>query len=207
MREMNKIIYGDNLPILEELPSSSVQLIYIDPPFNTGKVQRRQSIKTIRSKDGDRLGFQNCRYKTIRQGQTEFVDVFDDYMEFLQPRLEHAHRILDSSGSLYLHVDCREVHYCRLLLDAIFGRDSFVNEIIWAYDYGGRSKKRWAPKHDNVLFYAKDRSNYVFNYDEIDRIPYMAPGLVGEEKAKRGKAPTDTWWQSIVGTNAKERTG
>ena len=197
----------ENLEFLRALPSASVDLIYIDPPFNTGKVQQRTQIKTVRSEDGDRVGFQGRRYESIVVGTKRFSDLFDDYLAFLEPRLEEAHRVLAPDGSMYFHVDYREVHYCKILLDSIFGRGAFLNEIIWAYDYGGRPKNRWPPKHDNILLYARDPENYVFNYDEIERIPYMAPGLVGPEKAARGKLPTDTWWHTIVPTNGSEKTG
>ena len=203
----NRIYFGDNLPILRAMPSASVDLIYIDPPFNTGKVQGRTQIKTTRSDEGDRTGFGGRRYETIKVGTRSYADLFDDYLAFLEPRLAEAHRVLAPHGSLYFHIDYREVHYCKVLLDTIFGRDCFLNEIIWAYDYGGRPKNRWPPKHDNILLYVKDPANYVFNYDEIERIPYMAPGLVGPEKAARGKLPTDTWWHTIVPTNGKEKTG
>ena len=203
----NKIIFGDNLKILCSLDSESVDLIYIDPPFNTGKKQARQQIKVEKDQEGDRVGFGGNRYMTTKLGERAYQDNFDDYLGFLAPRLQEAYRVLRPSGSLYFHIDYREVHYCKLLLDEIFGRESFINEIIWAYDFGGRSKKKWPAKHDNILFYAKDPNNYTFNHDAVDRIPYMAPGLVGETKAKRGKFPTDTWWHTIVGTNSKEKTG
>ncbi len=201
------VYLADNLEFLRELQSGSVDLIYIDPPFNTGKVQQRTQIRTLRSQNGDRVGFQGRRYATITLGTKSFSDLFDDYLAFIEPRLLEAHRVLAAHGSLYFHVDYREVHYCKVLLDAIFGRDSFLNEIIWAYDYGGRPRNKWPPKHDNILLYVKDPANYVFNYDEIERIPYMAPGLVGPEKAARGKLPTDTWWHTIVPTNGAEKTG
>jgi site-specific DNA-methyltransferase (adenine-specific) len=203
----NTIYFGDNLPILQEMKSESVDLIYIDPPFNTGKRQSRTQIKTQRSTTGDRTGFSGNRYQTIRLGSREYLDIFDDYLAFLEPRLVEAYRILSAHGTLYFHIDFREVHYCKLLLDQIFGRQCFLNEIIWAYDYGGRTKKRWPPKHDNILVYVKNPEHYTFNVAEIDRIPYMAPGLVGPEKAARGKLPTDTWWHTIVATNGKEKTG
>ncbi|RCK78528.1 MAG: Type III restriction-modification system methylation subunit [Candidatus Ozemobacter sibiricus] len=202
-----RIYLSDNLEVLRALPSASVDLIYIDPPFNTGKVQQRTQLKTVRSADGDRVGFQGHRYESIVVGTKRFIDSFDDYLAFLEPRLIEAHRVLAPHGSFYFHVDYREVHYCKVLLDSIFGRASFLNEIIWAYDYGGRPKNRWPPKHDNILLYAKDPAHYVFNVDEIERIPYMAPGLVGPEKAARGKLPTDTWWHTIVPTNGSEKTG
>lgn len=203
----NLVYFGDNLPILREMLPESVTLIYIDPPFNTGKVQTRLRLKTVRAEDGDRTGYKGQRYKTIRLGKMEFSDVFDDYLAFLEPRLVEARRILTPNGSLYFHIDYREVHYCKVLLDSIFGRECFLNEIIWAYDYGARTKKKWPPKHDNILLYVKDPNNYIFNADAVERIPYMAPGLVGEEKAARGKLPTDVWWHTIVSPTGKEKTG
>ena len=202
------VVYADNLEYLRAMPSGIVDLIYIDPPFNTGKTQSRESIRTVRDEEsGDRVGFQGQRYRTERIGSSVFDDQFEDYLAFLEPRLREAHRVLKPSGSFFLHVDYREVHYCKVLLDEIFGRDSFINEIVWAYDYGARSKSRWSAKHDNILWYAKDPSNFTFNYEEMDRIPYMAPGLVGKEKAARGKTPTDVWWHTIVPTSGKEKTG
>lgn len=204
---MNQVIFGDNLEVLETLTSASVSLIYIDPPFNTGKIQSRKMLKTIRDDDGDRIGYKGNRYKTILLGEEGYNDKFDDYLSFLEPRLRQAHRLLAPDGSLYFHIDYREVHYCKILLDRIFGRDSFLNEIIWAYDYVARTKKKWPAKHDNILWYAKNPINYIFNYDEIERIPYMATGLVGPEKAALGKTPTDTWWHTIVSPNGREKTG
>lgn len=202
-----KVIHGDNLAVLKQIPSESVDLIYIDPPFNTGKKQSRTQLKTKRSDDGDRVGFQGKRYTSQVVGMKAFDDQFDDYMAFLEPRLLEAKRVLAPSGTMYFHVDYREVHYCKVLIDGIFGRENFLNEIIWAYDYGGRSKKKWPAKHDNILVYVNDIKSYVFNNEAVDRIPYMAPGLVGKEKAARGKLPTDTWWHTIVPTNGKEKTG
>ena len=204
---MNHIYFGDNLPILKEMPASSVDLIYIDPPFNTGRPQSQTRIRAVRSATGDRVGFQGHRYETVRIGTKSFTDLFDDYLAFLEPRLVEAHRVLVPHGSIYFHIDYREAHYCKVLLDTIFGRDCFLNEVIWAYDYGARTTRKWPPKHDNILVYVKDADGYVFNADAIERIPYMAPGLVGPEKAARGKLPTDTWWHTIVPTNGKERTG
>jgi site-specific DNA-methyltransferase (adenine-specific) len=203
----NRIYFGENLSVLSQIEDASVDLIYIDPPFNTGKVQGRTQIKTVRSDDGDRTGFQGIRYQTTKIGTKSYVDLFDDYLGFLEPRLLEAHRVLAPHGSLYFHIDYREVHYCKILLDTIFGRECFLNEIIWAYDYGARTTKKWPPKHDNILVYVKDPEKYIFNVDEIERIPYMAPGLVGPEKSARGKLPTDTWWHTIVPTNGKEKTG
>ncbi len=206
----NRIYFGDNLPILRTMPAESVDLIYVDPPFNTGKVQQRTRLKTVRDPEGDRTGFQGLRYRTQKGETPAFADVFpsmEEYLAFLEPRLREGHRVLKPHGSFYLHLDYRAVHYCRVLMDGIFGRERFLNEIIWAYDYGGKSKRRWPAKHDNILLYVKDPKHYTFNVDAVDRIPYMAPGLVGPEKAARGKLPTDVWWHTIVPPGGKESTG
>ncbi len=205
---MGKIVFGDNLPFLRSLPDGCVELIYVDPPFNTGKRQERNRIKTVRDDGGgDRSGYGGHRYRTVHLGGSGYADSFDDYLGFLAPRFEEAHRVLAPSGSFFLHIDYREVHYCKVLLDQIFGRDSFMNEIVWAYDYGARSKKKWSAKHDSILWYARDPSDYTFCFEEMDRIPYMAPGLVGKEKAARGKTPTDVWWHTIVSPNGREKNG
>ncbi len=189
------------------MPDESVQLIYVDPPFNTGRTQQRGQATTKRSDSGNRVGFKGQRYETIRQTVLSYDDEFADYWSFLEPRLEQAWRVLDNSGTLYVHLDYREAHYAKVLLDALFGRDCFLNEIIWAYDYGGKSKSRWPAKHDTILVYVKDPQNYFFNSDEVDREPYMAPGLVTPEKVALGKLPTDVWWHTIVSPTGKEKTG
>jgi len=205
---VNYIYFGDNLEALRRLPDGSADLIYIDPPFNTGAQRSHTRIRTVRSANGDRTGFQGTRYATEKLGTQSYADDFGGgYLDFLRPRLEEAHRVLSPRGSFYFHIDYREAHYCKVLLDEVFGRECFLNEIIWAYDYGARTKSKWPPKHDNIFLYVKDPSDYVFNFDAMDRIPYMAPGLVGPEKAARGKTPTDVWWQTIVPTNSAERTG
>ncbi|NQW21776.1 MAG: site-specific DNA-methyltransferase [Chloroflexi bacterium] len=203
----SSITLTNNLSFLRNIEDKSVNLIYIDPPFNTGMKQSMTSLKTVRDENGDRTGFGGNRYRTERGDSRSYLDSFDDYMGFLAPRIEEAKRVLAADGSLFLHVDQRESHYCKVLLDQVLGRDSFMNEIIWSYDYGGRSKRKWPAKHDTIFWYAIDPENYTFNADAIDRIPYMAPSLVGKEKAARGKVPTDVWWQTIVPTNGKERTG
>ncbi len=204
---MIDVHFGDNLEVLSGFPDASFDMIYIDPPFNTGKTQARTQIRTVRDEAGDRTGFKGQRYQTVRIGSKAFADTFTDFMAFLEPRIEQAHRLLKPGGSFFFHIDFREVHYSKVLIDSIFGRDSFMNELIWAYDYGARATRRWSPKHDNILWYAKDPENYTFRFEDIDRIPYMAPGLVGPEKAERGKTPTDTWWHTIVSPNGKEKTG
>ena len=205
------LYYGDNLSILQEyISDESTNLIYIDPPFNTGKRQQRTEIHVEPDAQGDRVGFKGITYRTHKGKTTHYTDKFessDAYLQFLRPRFEEAYRVLHPHGSFFLHIDYREVHYCKVMLDEIFGRESFMNEIIWAYDYGGRSKSRWSAKHDNILWYAKTPKHYTFNFDEMDRIPYMAPGLVSKEKAARGKTPTDVWWHTIVSTNGSEKTG
>ena len=202
-----RIITADNMDWLRAQDSGTVDLFYIDPPFNTGTRQRRTRMKTVRDRDGDRTGFGGRRYRTEKLASGSYADAFDDFLGWLEPRLTEAHRILRGHGSIFFHIDYREVHYCKVLLDEIFGRASFMNEIIWAYDYGARSKKRWSPKHDSILWYAKDPANCTFHFEEMDRIPYMAPGLVSKEKVARGKTPTDVWWHTIVSPGGKEKTG
>ena len=204
---MLTIHHGDNLAVLAQYPDASFALIYIDPPFNTGRAQVRTSWKATRVAKGGRVAFNGARYTQVRVGSRSFADTFDDYLAFLEPRLVEARRLLTPTGSLFVHLDYREVHYAKVLLDQIFGRASFVNEIIWAYDYGARTAKRWSPKHDNLLWYARNPKHYTFNQDAADRVPYMAPGLVGAEKAARGKVPTDTWWHTIVSPTGREKTG
>jgi site-specific DNA-methyltransferase (adenine-specific) len=208
---MNRIVHGDNLAVLQGIATASIELIYVDPPFNTGRRQSRTQMKTIRDEAGDRTGFGGRRYRTEvlpqQNGGSGYGDRFNDFLGFLRPRLIEAHRVLAATGSLFFHIDYREVHYCKVMLDEIFGRECFQNEIIWAYDYGARATKRWPAKHDNILWYTKNPAQYTFNLNESDRIPYMAPGLVGAEKAARGKTPTDVWWHTIVSPTGKEKTG
>jgi site-specific DNA-methyltransferase (adenine-specific) len=204
---VSEVFYGDNLDVLRKIQTSSINLIYIDPPFNTGVVQSRSHIATVQSSNGVRTGFQGKRYETLRLGNMDFDDRFDDYLGFLESRLREAYRVLTPNGALYFHIDYREVHYCKILLDAIFGRECFINEIIWAYDYGAKPKNRWPAKHNNILFYVKDPESYIFNAGAIEWEPYMAPGLETPEKAALGKLPTDVWWYTIVPTNGCERTG
>lgn len=201
------MIQGDCSDVLAKLPDESFQLIYIDPPFNTGKSQERRTLKTQRDDQGDRVGFQGRSYRTTELSRFAYLDSYDDYLSFIGPKLEEARRLLRADGTLFLHLDQRESHYCKVLLDEIFGRASFLNEVIWAYDYGGRGKDRWPRKHDTILVFVKEPGSHFFNQDQIQRIPYMAPGLVTEAKRERGKLPTDVWWHTIVPTNGKEKTG
>ncbi len=203
----NLVIEGDNLAILHTLPDASVTLVYIDPPFNTGREQQRHVTSSVRVTEGGSTGFKGKSYERIRGELRRYDDTFDDYWTFLEPRLLEAWRLLADDGTLYLHLDYREAHYAKVLLDAIFGRDCFLNELIWAYDYGAKSKSKWPTKHDTILVYAKNPKAYYFNSDAVDREPYMAPGLVTPEKVERGKLPTDVWWHTIVSPTGKEKTG
>jgi site-specific DNA-methyltransferase (adenine-specific) len=198
---------GDNLTWLGTILAETVDLIYIDPPFNTGREQQRSKETTKRNDQGDRVGFKGKRYETIKSTVLSYDDQFANYWEFLEPRLEQAFRLLKETGTLYLHLDYREAHYAKVLLDALFGPESFLNEIIWAYDYGGKSKSRWPAKHDTILVYVKDPKKYYFDSSAVDREPYMAPGLVTAEKVALGKLPTDVWWHTIVSPTGKEKTG
>jgi site-specific DNA-methyltransferase (adenine-specific) len=201
------VLLGDNLELLPAFADESFQLVYADPPFNTGRERRRRTLETVRSADGDRTGFQGRRYRDRVLSESAFADAFDDYHAFLAPRLREIHRVLARTGTLYLHIDYREAHYVKILLDGIFGRACFLNEIIWAYDYGGRPTRRWPPKHDTILVYVKDPKRYHFDAASVEREPYMAPGLVTAEKAARGKLPTDVWWHTIVSPTGREKTG
>ncbi len=205
--EADRVYIGDNLEVLQKLPSDHFQMVYVDPPFNTGKVQKRISIKTVRDGAGDRTGFKGARYSSEVQSAHQYLDIHEDYLGFLEARLVEARRVLHPTGTMYLHLDYREVHYAKVLMDEIFGRDNFLNEIIWAYDYGARSTKKWPAKHDNILVYVRDVDRYLFDESEVDREPYMAPGLVTPEKAARGKLPTDVWWHTIVSPTGREKTG
>jgi site-specific DNA-methyltransferase (adenine-specific) len=204
--DADTIVHGDNLEVARSLPDGAFRLIYLDPPFNTGKTQRRQRVTVTRAEEG-RVGFGGRSYTTERGEVSRYADTFDDYWAFLEPRLVEARRLLDDTGTLYLHLDYREAHYAKVALDRLFGRECFLNEIIWAYDYGGKSTRRWPSKHDTILVYVKDPERYYFDSAAVDREPYMAPGLVTPEKAERGKLPTDVWWHTIVPTNGRERTG
>ena len=206
-RDGDWVVLADNGDVLPSLPDASFQMIYIDPPFNTGRTQTRRTLATARDDAGDRVGFKGHTYATTVTASRAYGDAFDDYLAFLEPKLHEARRLLAPSGTFYLHLDYREVHYAKVMLDGIFGRDCFLNEIIWAYDYGARATRKWPAKHDTILVYVKDASEYWFDASAVDREPYMAPGLVTAEKAARGKLPTDVWWHTIVSPTGKEKTG
>jgi DNA modification methylase len=213
------IIQGDNLSVMSDLPEGAFTVVYLDPPFNTGRARER-AVETARAPGEDEgamsgvaetgvinRGFHGREYERVRGLLRAYDDRFDDYWAFLEPRLYEAWRLLSPEGTLYLHLDYREAHYAKVALDALFGRDCFLNEIIWAYDYGAKTRRRWPTKHDTILVYVKDPARYVFDADAADREPYMAPGLVTPEKAARGKLPTDVWWHTIVPTSGREKTG
>jgi site-specific DNA-methyltransferase (adenine-specific) len=201
------LVHGDNLAVLPRLPDDAFDVVYIDPPFNTGRVQRRRTLQVVADVNGDRTGFAGRRYRTHELGSLAYADAFDDYVAFLAPRLAHARRVLAPHGTLYVHLDPRESHYVKVHLDALFGRACFLNELVWAYDYGAKTRRRWPPKHDTILVYVKDAAAYHFDDADVERVPYLAPGLVGPEKAAKGKRLTDTWFHTIVPTTGAEKTG
>jgi len=206
-RVEGEIVLGENLDVMPTFADGAFRLIYLDPPFNTGRARTARRLRTVAASDGDRTGFGGRRYRSQLLEGSSYRDRFDDYLGFLEPRLREARRLLDSEGTLYLHLDYREAHYVKLLCDEIFGRDCFLNEIVWAYDYGAKPRRRWPAKHDTILVYVRDPAGYWFDSDAVEREPYMAPGLVTPEKAARGKLPTDVWWHTIVPTSGRERTG
>ena len=201
------VLLGDNLELLPELDDESFQLVYADPPFNTGRAQRRRTLATAADENGDRVGFGGRRYATTLLAESSYTDSFEDYLGFLEPRLRELRRVLARSGTLYLHLDYREAHYAKVFLDELFGRECFLNEIVWAYDYGARPRRRWPAKHDTILVYVRDPAHYWFDAEAVEREPYMAPGLVTAERAARGKLPTDVWWHTIVSPTGREKTG
>jgi site-specific DNA-methyltransferase (adenine-specific) len=202
------LVQGDNLAVLPALPSGAFDMVYIDPPFNTGRAQASATLRAVADPDGSRTGFAGRRYRTERVGPSmSYADSFDDLPAYLEPRLVEAKRLLAAHGTLYVHLDPRESHYVKVLLDQLFGRACFLNELIWAYDYGAKARSRWPAKHDVILVYVKDPDAYWFDDAEVDREPYMSPGLVTAEQRERGKRPTDVWWHTIVPTNGSERTG
>jgi site-specific DNA-methyltransferase (adenine-specific) len=201
------VVLADNAAALRALPDGAFACIYVDPPFNTGKIQRRRTMRATKVESGGMVGFNGARHTREVVAESGYADIHDDYLGFLIPRLAEARRLLAEDGTLYVHLDPRESHHVKVALDEVYGRDAFVGEIVWAYDFGGRPRDRFAPKHDTILVYAKDPDARFFSFDEVDRIPYMAPGLVGPEKAARGKLPTDVWWHTIVPTNSREKTG
>jgi site-specific DNA-methyltransferase (adenine-specific) len=203
----NLVLLGDNLELLRGFAGETFQLAYVDPPFNTGREQRRKTLATVAAPDGERAGFGGRRYRARLLTESSYRDSFDDYLAFLEPRLREVRRLLTESGTLYFHIDYREAHYCKLLLDELFGRECFLNEIVWAYDYGARTRRRWPAKHDTILVYVRNPERYHFDSEAVDREPYMAPGLVTPEKAARGKLPTDVWWHTIVSPTGREKTG
>jgi site-specific DNA-methyltransferase (adenine-specific) len=232
------VFHADNLEVLPTFADGTFTVIYLDPPFNTGRTQSRRSTTAVRTPvaepaeagvggtagtttapdaattqdapvvtPGRVTGFQGRQYDRIKGDLLQYDDRFDDYWSFLEPRIVEAWRLLADDGTLYLHLDYREAHYAKVLLDALFGRDSFLNEIIWAYDYGAKSKKHWPTKHDTILVYVKNPAAYYFDSTTVDREPYMAPGLVTPERAALGKLPTDVWWHTIVSPTGREKTG
>jgi site-specific DNA-methyltransferase (adenine-specific) len=201
------LLVGDNAPALARLPAGQFDLIYMDPPFNTGRAQARRTLTAVADPEGDRVGFKGRRYRSELLSTLSYQDGFADYLGFLAPRLIRARELLAPHGSLYFHIDYREAHYCKLLLDEVFGRDAFLNELIWAYDYGAKPRRRWPAKHDTILVYVRTPGGHHFDADAVEREPYMAPGLVSAEKARRGKRPTDVWFHTIVPTNGREKTG
>src|SRR5947209_10939631 len=201
------LVHGENLAVMERLPAGAFDLVYLDPPFNTGRTQRSRRLAVAADPDGDRHGFGGRRYRSRLLSELAYDDRYGDYLGFLAPRLERARELLAPHGTLYFHIDQREAHACKLLLDEIFGRDAFLNELIWAYDYGAKPRRRWPAKHDTILVYVRTAGAHHFDADSVEREPYMAPGLVGAEKAARGKRPTDVWFHTIVPTNGREKTG
>ncbi len=205
----DRLVLGDNLPLLEATPDRSCDLVYIDPPFATG-VRRRGGAD---------------------QPASSWQDVPDDperFVTWLSPRLAHCRRTLRRSGSLFVHLDYRTVHYVKVELDRLFGRARLVNEIVWCYSVGGKSRRSFGRKHDTILWYARS-ADYAFYPDPVRvprragshmRVTFTEDGHPVQEKTDRrtgkvyrypvaaGKVPED-WWADIETLNRgdRERTG
>ena len=205
--EDDLLIEGDCADVMRRLPKGAFDLVYADPPFNTGRDVVMNRTRATADDEAERTGFGGRGYRVERVGTQRFPDRHEDYALFLRERVELARTMLAPWGTLYLHLDQRESHRAKLMLDEVFGEECFLNEIIWAYDFGGRPKRRWPAKHDTILVYVLDPERYHFDSAEVEREPYMSPGLAGAEKAARGKLPTDVWWHTIVPTSGSERTG
>jgi site-specific DNA-methyltransferase (adenine-specific) len=207
LEDEDLVIAGDNGPALAKLPEGAFDLVYMDPPFNTGRPRKRDTVTVHADLQGQRVGFGGRTYSSRLLRTLSYEDSYADYLDFLGSRLRRLRALLAPHGTLYFHIDYREAHYCKLLLDEVFGREAFLNEIVWSYDYGGKPRRRWPAKHDTILVYVRTPGGHYFDADAVEREPYMAPGLVGAEKARRGKRPTDVWFHTIVPTNGREKTG
>jgi site-specific DNA-methyltransferase (adenine-specific) len=199
---------NDSLTVLQGMPDESVSLVYVDPPFGTQHIQRLRSLSSTQASTGT-AGFGGRKYTHVQVSDMAYSDVHVDYIhDFLAPLLVETKRVLTKNGTLYLHMDWREVHYAKCYLDTLFGRDNLLNCLVWSYNWGGRGRNRFPRKHDDILVYVKDPKNYVFNWDDIDRIPYGSPELQKDPaRAARGQVPTDVWCMQIIGTGSRERTG
>ncbi len=194
------VVLGDCATVLPTLPDASVQLIYIDPPFNTGKAQRGARSAPSAMRTATAPASRAGATPPPSWAGTPTTTCMRTTSACSSRSSSRRGACSTASGTLYLHIDYREAHYVKLLLDDVFGRDAFLNELIWAYDFGGRARDRWPAKHDTILVYVRTPGGHFFDQDAVERIPYLAPGLVGPEKAARGKLPTDVWWHTIVPT-------
>ncbi len=198
-RMCNYLICDDCLNVLRSLPDESIDLIYIDPPFCTQS--RRNTTKD------------SHRYEDY------WSEGLKGYLEFLTPRLEEMRRVLKMSGSIFIHLDYRTVHYVRVELDRIFGGRNFMNEIIWSYRTGGVGRRWFSRKHQNILVYAKKLGQHKFRV--IREGKFRTDGLNYDEKGKpykttrkgrlyfnpAGPVLTDVWDIPFLSTVGKERTG
>jgi site-specific DNA-methyltransferase (adenine-specific) len=198
-----RLVLADNLTFLATLPDSSVDLVYADPPFGTQRTRRLASL---------------TRAPT-------FEDVWDGgvrgYVEWMRPRLQELHRVLRSTGSLFLHADWRASHRLRVELDELFGVECFRNEIVWHYGLGGRAPANaFARKHDTILFYARSAAAR-FNPTRGDVTPAMAAKYAHQDEEGRrfmrsygrryylkgGKRHDSVWQIPAIAPGARERLG
>lgn len=212
---MNKIFWGDNLQVMSHLLKEfrgKIDLIYIDPPFDS-KADYKKKIK-MKGKTvyGDTSSFEEKQYGDIWTN--------DEYLQFMYERLIMLKELLSDKGSIYLHCDWHKVHHLRLIMDEVFGPSNFRNEVIWWYLWGGRGKTQWNSKHDNILFYSKS-DNWTFNYmDVLDEHNLMTEGSKNRLNYKGAMVttksenseipedkvlPSDTWYIATINAMAKEK--
>ena len=183
----NKLFFGDNLYVMRNLPSESIDLIYIDPPF-----------------------FSNRDYVQIWGDDNEvrsFQDIFGDgmfsYLAWLNARLWEMKRLLKPTGSIYVHCDWHAAHYIKCEMDKIFGYDNFQNEISWCYATGGASKERFSKKHDSIFFYAKDKNKKLFNMQK-ERDYYEKPFIDTKIEPPKFQLTTKNIKEIITSINDKK---
>ena len=236
-QKTNVFYHGDCLFVMRhDIPKKSVDLIYLDPPFFTGKVQRGKTnwdpgAMQISYEDSKSFWGSSEKQKAMRDKAPEWLKnigvkqpQFASYIFYIMERLYECEKILKDTGSIYLHCDYRASHYLKMVMDEVFGYGNFRNEIVWYYKGGWKSNRWFARKHDVILFYTKS-SKYTFNMDDVlERFPDDVikdhkryplkdkKGFYGIHHGKKyymkeTKRPDDVWDIPFIVPTSKERTG